>query len=116
MATTLCDGMDTLGMVVTPIKDSHEVLSNQPLVGQIPIGDILVDHLLVDLPIGPPVDGLFINRIHVGRSPINQPHVGQPLVMVVPPWHATIAKLQELPTHPHIDLTKVLFDVMMVQN
>jgi hypothetical protein len=111
MATTLCDGMDTLGMVVTPIKDSHEVLSNQPLVGHIPIGNILVDLLT-----GPPVNGLSISRIHVSRSPINQPHVGQPLVMLVPPWHATIAKFQELPTHPHIDLTRVLPGVMMVQN
>jgi hypothetical protein len=33
MVATSCDGVDTLGMVVTPIKDSHEVLFNQPPVG-----------------------------------------------------------------------------------
>jgi hypothetical protein len=33
MATTLCDGVDTPRIVVTPIKDSHEVLFSQPLVG-----------------------------------------------------------------------------------
>jgi hypothetical protein len=60
MATTLCHGVDTLRMVVTPIEDSHEVLFNQPLINQIPVGNIFVNHLLVDLHIGPLIDGLLV--------------------------------------------------------
>jgi hypothetical protein len=36
--------------------------------------------------------------------------------MVVPPWHATTTKLQELATHPPIDEIRVLLNVMVVQN
>jgi hypothetical protein len=36
--------------------------------------------------------------------------------MVVPPWHAAIAKLQELPTCPPINQIGVLPSVMVVQN
>lgn len=82
MVTTLCEGVDTPGMVAKRVKDFQEVLFNQPLVDQIPISDILVDHLPVDLPVGPIVNGL-----HVGRM-----LVGQPLVMMVPPWHVVVAK------------------------
>ncbi len=32
MATTLCDGVDILGMVATLVEDSHEALCNQPQV------------------------------------------------------------------------------------
>jgi hypothetical protein len=81
MEATLCHGMNTLGMVATLVEDSQEVLFSQPLINQILVGDIYVDHLHVDLPIGPHVDGLL-----VGRSPINQPPIGQSHVMVVPPW------------------------------
>jgi hypothetical protein len=50
---------------------------------RIPKMSYLVNHLLIDLHVGPLVNGLFVGRIFVG----------QPLVMVVPPWHATTAKL-----------------------
>jgi len=33
----------------------------------------------------------------------NQPYVGQPLVMAVPPWHVIVVKLQELLACPPID-------------
>jgi hypothetical protein len=56
----------TLGMVATPIEDSQEVLFNQPPVSQILVGNIYVDHLLVDLHVNPHVDGLPIGSIHVG--------------------------------------------------
>jgi hypothetical protein len=36
--------------------------------------------------------------------------------MVVPSWHAAIAKLQELPTRPPIDQIRVLPSVVVVQN
>jgi hypothetical protein len=85
MATTLCDGVDTIRMVATPIEDSQEVLFSQPPINQISIGDIHVDHLLVDQPIGPPVNGPLVGKIHVCRSLVSQPHVGQPHIMVVPP-------------------------------
>jgi hypothetical protein len=75
-------------MVATPIEDSQEVLFSQPPVNQMSIGNIHVDHLLVDLPIGPLVNGPLVGRIHVGRSLVNQPHV-----MVVPPWHPIATKL-----------------------
>jgi hypothetical protein len=61
MAATLCDGEDTPGMVTTPIEDSKEVLFYQPLVGQILVGNIHVDHLFVDLHVGAPIDGLPIS-------------------------------------------------------
>jgi hypothetical protein len=83
MVGTLCDGVDTLSMVVKLVEDSQKVLFSQPPVDQIPIGNILVDHLLVDLPMGPPINGLHVGRILVG----------QPLVMVVPPSHVVVAKL-----------------------
>jgi hypothetical protein len=82
MVTTLCDGVDTVGMVVKHVEDSQKVLFSQPPVDQIRIGNIHVDHLPLNLPVGPLVNGL-----HVGRIPI-----GQPLVMVVPPWHVIITK------------------------
>jgi hypothetical protein len=53
-------------MVAIPIKVSHEVLFNQPLIDQILVGDMLVDRLPVDLHVGPLVDGLLVGRIHVG--------------------------------------------------
>jgi hypothetical protein len=58
MATTLCDGVDTPRMVATPTEDSQEVLFYQPLVGQIFVIDMHVDHLFVDLHVGAPIDGL----------------------------------------------------------
>jgi hypothetical protein len=73
MATTLCDYMDTLGMVVTLVKAFHEVL-------------------------------------------FNQPYVGQPHVMVVPPWHAIAVKFEKLLAHPPIDQVKVLLGVVVVRN
>jgi hypothetical protein len=82
MVTTLCDGVHTLGMVVKHVEDSQKVLFSQPLVNQIRIGNIPVDHLPLDLPVGPPINGL-----HVGRIPIGQPHI-----MVVPPWHVITTK------------------------
>jgi hypothetical protein len=60
MATILCDYMHIPRMVATLVEDFQEVLLSQPLVGQIPISNISVDHLLVDLPIGPLVYGLPI--------------------------------------------------------
>jgi len=42
-----------------------------------------VNHLLIDLHVGPLVDGLSVGRISVG----------QPLVMVGTPWHAATTKL-----------------------
>jgi len=36
--------------------------------------------------------------------------------MVVPPWHATTTKYQELPTRPPINRIGVLLSVMVVQN
>jgi hypothetical protein len=66
MVDTLCDYMHTPRMVATLVEDFQEVLFNQPLVSQIPISDISIDHLLVDLPIGPHVYGL-----HVGKIPVN---------------------------------------------
>jgi hypothetical protein len=60
MVTTLCHGMDTLGMVATPIEDSQKVLFSQTLINQILVCNIYVNHLPVDLPIGPPVDGLLV--------------------------------------------------------
>jgi hypothetical protein len=69
-------------MVATPIKDSQKLLFNQPLVGQIFIGNIPIDHLLVDLFVGPHVNGLLVGKIIVGQLP----------VMVVPPWHVVAAK------------------------
>ncbi len=93
LAATLCDGVDTPGMVATLVKDSHKVLFSQPPISQIPISDIHVN-------------GLFVGKIHVG----------QPLAMVVPPWHVTPTKFHELPTCPPIDRTKVLPDVVVVQN
>jgi len=101
IVATLCDGEDTPWMVTTPIKDSHEVLIYQPLVGQIFVGNIHVDHLFVDLHVGAPIDGLPIS---------------QPLVMVVPPWHVTTAKFQKLPSHPPINRAGVLPNVVAVQN
>jgi hypothetical protein len=58
MVTTLCDGVDTPKIVGTNVEDSQEALFNQPLIGQVFVGDILVD-----LPIGPLVDGLHVGRI-----------------------------------------------------
>jgi hypothetical protein len=106
MAATLCDGVDTLRMVTTLVKDSQVVLFSQPQVNETHIINILVNHLPIDLPMGPPFDGLFVGRIPIGQPPI----------MVVPPWHVIIAKFQELPTHPPIDQTGVIFDVMGLQN
>jgi len=103
MVATLCDGMDTLGMVATPIKDSQEVLFNQPLINQIFVGDILVDCLHVDLLVSPFVDGLLVGRILVGRSLVNQPFVGQPPFKVVPPWHAIVTNFRNFQhAHPSI--------------
>jgi hypothetical protein len=56
MVATLCDDMDTPGMVATPIEDSWEVLFYQPLVGQILVGNIPINHLFVDLLMGALVD------------------------------------------------------------
>jgi hypothetical protein len=36
--------------------------------------------------------------------------------MVVPPWHAIIAKLKHLPTCPPINQTRVLLSVMVLRN
>jgi hypothetical protein len=85
-ATTLCDGMDTPGMVAKPIKNYREVLFYQPRVGQIFVGNINVDHLYVDLPVGAHVDGLPI---------------GQPLVMVVPFWHVATPHGSKSFQHTH---------------
>jgi hypothetical protein len=93
-------------MVTTLVKDSQVVLFSQPQVNETHIINILVNHLPIDLPMGPPFDGLFVGRIPIGQPPI----------MVVPPWHVIIAKFQELPTHPPIDQTGVIFDVMGLQN
>jgi hypothetical protein len=88
MEATLCDGVDTPGMVVIFVEDSQEVLFSQPLVDQILVGDILINHLPIDLLVGPLVNELLVGKIPIGRSPISQP-----LIMVVPPWHAATAKL-----------------------
>jgi hypothetical protein len=101
MATTLCGGMDTLGMVATPIEDSKEVLFCQPPVIQIFADDIPFDHLSVDLLVGAFVDGVVI---------------GQPLVMAVPPWHVEVAKFYEILTHPPINEVRVLLNVVVVWN
>ncbi len=82
------------------------MLFSQPLISQIPVGDILVNHLPIDLFVHPHVNGLFVGKIHVG----------QPLVMVVPPWHVIATKLHELPTRPPIDRVEVLPDVVVVWN
>ncbi len=66
MAITLCDYMHTPGMVATLVKDFQKVLFSQPLVNQIPIGNISVNHLLVELPINPPIYGLPVSRILIG--------------------------------------------------
>jgi len=105
MAATLCDGVDTLRMVATLVEDSQVVFS-QPQVNETHIINILVNHLLVDLPMGPPFDGLSVDRISIDQPPI----------MVVPPWHVVITKFQELLTHPPIDQTGVILDVMGLQN
>jgi hypothetical protein len=63
--------MHTLRMVATLIKDFQEVLFNQPLVDSIHIGNIFINHLLVDLLIEPPIYGLHVGRILVGRSLVN---------------------------------------------
>jgi hypothetical protein len=35
-----------------------------------------------------------------GQSPASQPPIGQPFVMVVPPWHVVTTKLQKLLARP----------------
>jgi hypothetical protein len=55
---------------------------------------------------GPPIDGLFVGKILIEQPPI----------MMVPPWHVAITKLHELPTHPPIDRTRVLLNVMVVRS
>jgi len=111
MVTTLCEGVDTLGTMVTFVEDSQEVLFNQSPINQIHVDNIPINHLHVDLLIGPLVDGL-----HVGKMPISRSLVSQPHVMVVTPWHATIAKIQKLPTHPPINHIGVLIGVVVVRN
>jgi hypothetical protein len=106
MAKTLCDGVDAPRMVVTLVKDSQKVLFSQPQVNQILVNNIPINHLLVDLLMGPPINQLLVGKVFVGQPP----------VMVVPPWHVVIAKLKELLAHLPIDRTGVLPDVVVVQN
>jgi len=111
--------VDTLGMTPTlvnglPVSESHVDLPvGQPIdglpIGKPPIGKLHINGLLINRPpidlhvdgphVGkPPIGGLLISQTHVDQLSIGQPHV-----IVVPPWHVAIAKLQELPACPPID-------------